>query len=462
MPIWAESARLPTVGAKEDAMADADMRPGGDTIRPADSGRWVGLRTLVMIRYVAVLGQAATLLTVQYGLGLEIPIGPALAAVAVSILFNLLLVSRRPLKSRISTVEAAGQLGYDILQLAVLLFLTGGLENPFALLVLAPVTVSATVLPRRYTIGLGLLAGAAITVLALYHLPFPSPGPALALPDFYLLGLWQALILGILFIAAYVASISDDARRMAAAFNAAQLALAREQQLSAVGALAAAAAHELGSPLSTIAVTAREMARELPIDSELRGDAELLLEQSERCRAILAQLGRPLTADPLSPMTRMPFAALVESAAQPYRSEGVAIEFRVVPIDGDQPTVPRWPEIIQGLGTLIQNAIDFASTAVTIETSWDDDAIHVVIADDGPGFPRATLERFGEPYISGRGGTAGHMGLGIFIAVTLLARTGAEVSCSNSKDGGAIAEVRWSRRRLAEIMAADKLGGMNT
>jgi two-component system sensor histidine kinase RegB len=442
-------------GAEEVAMVDALMRAGDGTARPPDSDRWVGLRTLVMIRYVAVLGQTATLLTIQYGLDFDIAIGPALAAVGISVLFNLLLVFRRPMKSRISAVEAAGQLGYDILQLAVLLFLTGGLKNPFALFVLAPVTVSATVLPRRYTIGLGLLAGIAITVLAFYHLPFPASGQDLVLPDFYLLGLWQALILGTIFIAAYVASISDEARRMAAAFTAAQLALAREQQLSAVGALAAAAAHELGSPLSTIAVTAREMARELPADSELRADADLLLAQSERCRGILAQLGRPLTPDPLSPMSRMPIAALVESAVQPYRREDVTLVFRVDPPDGEQPTVARSPEIIQGLGTLIHNAVDFASATVNIETVWDEDEIRVIIADDGPGFPRSVLERFGEPYISTRRGTAGHMGLGIFIAVTLLARTGGVVSCRNAKGGGAVAEVRWPRRRLTEIMAAD-------
>jgi len=436
-------------------MVDTLIRPGAEVARPADGDRWVGLRTLVMIRYVAVLGQTVTLLTVQYGLDFDIAIGPALAAVGFSVLFNLLLVFRRPLKSRISAVEAAGQLGYDILQLAVLLFLTGGLKNPFALLVLAPVTVSATVLPRRYTIGLGLLAGVAITVLAFYHLPFPAPDQDLVLPDFYLLGLWQALILGTIFIATYVGSISEGARRMAAAFTAAQLALAREKQLSAVGALAAAAAHELGSPLSTIAVTAREMARELPADSELRSDADLLLEQSERCRGILAQLGRPLTPDPLSPMSRMPLAALVESAAQPYRRDDVAIDFRVDPLDGEQPTVSRSPEIIQGLGTLIQNAVDFAADTVTIETAWDDDEISVVIADDGPGFPRGVLERFGEPYISSRGGASGHMGLGIFIAVTLLARTGGAVSCRNARGGGAVAEVRWPRRQLTEIMTAD-------
>ncbi|MCP4327567.1 MAG: ActS/PrrB/RegB family redox-sensitive histidine kinase [Alphaproteobacteria bacterium] len=438
-------------------MVDTAFTPDGAAARQFDSERRVGLRTLVLIRWVAVIGQAVTLLTVHYGFDFRIPIVPALAAVAASALFNLALTFRRPLKSRISPVEAATQLGYDILQLGVLLFLTGGLKNPFALLVLVPVTVSATVLSRGHTIVLGILAAVVITALAIAHLPFPAIGEPVLLPDFYMLGLWEAMILGTVFIAGYVASVSEEARRLSTGFVAAQLALAREQQLAAVGGLAAAAAHELGSPLSTIAVTSREMARDLPPGSELQADAELLVEQSERCRRILAQLGRPLEPDALSPMAQMPIGVLVESAAEPYRDERVELRFEVGAQAGGgrsgEPTVPRRPEIVQGLGTLIQNAVEFAAHTVAIETWWTDGEIVVEIADDGPGFPRAILERFGEPYISNRAGEDGHMGLGIFIAVTLLGRTGGIVLCGNRPGGGATVEVRWSRRVLEEIMA---------
>jgi two-component system sensor histidine kinase RegB len=441
-------------------MTDTAATPNTAPSRMVDGDYGVGLRTLVMIRWVAVVGQTVTLLTVHYGLRFEVPIVPTLIAVGASVLFNLALVFRRPMKSRISHVEAAIQLGYDIVQLGVLLFLTGGLKNPFALLILAPVTVSATVLPRSNTIGLGLVAGTVITVLSVVHLPFPSIGAELVLPDFYILGLWEAMILGTVFIAGYVGSISEEARRLSTGFVAAQLALAREQQLSAVGALAAAAAHELGSPLATIAVTAREMLRDTPSDSDLHADAELLVEQSERCRAILAHLGRPLEPDALSPMSQMPIGALVESAAMPYRSDDVALSFRVRGGGRDdraeEPMVPRRAEIIQGLGTLIQNAVDFAASRVEVETTWDSNEIRVEIADDGPGFPRGVLERFGEPYVSNRAGEGGHMGLGIFIAVTLLERTGGIVLGRNRPGGGGVVEVHWPRRHFAGIMPAGK------
>ncbi len=432
----------------------ADLIAGGEL---AGQTRTVRLRTLVVIRWAAIAGQAVTALTVHYGLNFLVPIGPVLGVIGLSVLFNLLLVFRRPMNSRISAFEASLQLAYDILQLAMLLYLTGGLKNPFALLLLAPVTVSATALPRGATVGLGLLASATITLLSIVHLPFPSLGQALVFPDFYMLGLWEALILGTVFIAGYVGSVSEEARRMSTALNAAQMALAREQELSAVGALAAAAAHQLGSPLGTIAVTAREMAREVPPDSELRGDVDLLIEQSERCRAILAELGQPLARDDLSPLAKLPIGVLVETAGAPYRREGITVEFLAGASDTglreDEPQVPRRSDVIHALGTLIQNAVEFASKRVIVRTTWAADRIRVEIADDGEGFPRSVLERVGEPYISTRSGEDGHMGLGIFIAQTLLERTGGMVTCRNRPDGGAMVSVGWPRGSFEGIMS---------
>lgn len=425
----------------------------GDAADLTARGSRVGLRTLVMIRWVAVTGQTATLLTVHFGFGFELPIVAALGVVAASALFNLALVTRRSMTTQISHGEASAHLAYDIVQLSLLLFLTGGLRNPFALLILAPVTVSATVLPRLNTVALGVMAAVATTVLSVAHLPLPPLDPPLIMPDIYLLGVWEAMILGTLFIAAYVGSVSEEARRRAAALTAARLALAREHQLSAMGALAAAAAHELGSPLGTIAVTAREMAREVPPESDLARDVALLLEQSERCRSILQRLGEPLSPDALSPMSRLPLGALVESAALPYLKAEIDTRFETESEDGSragEPVVERRAELVQGIGTLIQNAIEFAAHEVTVTTSWDADTARVEIADDGPGFPRAVLDRLGEPYISTRAGEKGHMGLGIFIALTLLEYGGAKVTCSNDPTGGALVQIVWPRLRLEE------------
>ena len=256
-----------------------------------ESGR-ISLRTLVPIRWVAIAGQALTLLTVHYAIGFHLPLVPALAVVGASALLNVVLIVRRQVARELSERYAALCLGYDILQLAVLLYLTGGLQNPFSILILAPVTVAATILSRRLVIVLSILAVAAISILALWHLPLPWRTEPLVFPPEIIVGTWTALVLATVFIAAYTWSVAQDARLLRDAVAATQLALAREQRVSAVGALAAAAAHELGSPLATIAVVAKELVRELPSDSPHAEDAALLLSQSERCSRILAELSQ--------------------------------------------------------------------------------------------------------------------------------------------------------------------------
>ena len=236
------------------------------------------------------------------------------------------------------------------------------------------------------------------------------------------------------------------------AFAATQLALAREQRVSAVGALAAAAAHELGSPLATIAVVAKELARDLPPGSPHAEDAALLLSQSERCRMILADLAQQRVSESGSPYARLPISALVEAAGEPYRTEHIRVLYATgaggAGPSGEEPQVARSPEILHGLGNLIQNAVTFARREVIVTTDWDPREITVEVVDDGPGFSPNVLARIGEPYISGRGGEAQHMGLGIFIAQSLLERTGARLGFGNLADGGAQVMVEWPRAAL--------------
>jgi two-component system, sensor histidine kinase RegB len=428
----------------------------------------VSLRRLISMRWVAVIGQAAALLFVHFGLGFDLPIGPALAVVAASALVNLGYGVLRQPQRRLNERDATLTLAYDVLQLGLLLFLTGGLENPFAILMIAPVTVAATILSRRSVIFLCALAISAITVLAIEHWPLPWDGIAPALPPIYVFGIWAALVLSTIFIAAYAWSVAGEARRIRDAFAATQLALAREQRISAVGALAAAAAHELGSPLGTIAVIAKELVRELPSDSPYAEDAGLLLSQSERCRTILAELSHRPEAEGSSPFTRLPISALVEAAGAPYRASGVHVIYATATSTGEEPQVARRPEIMHGLGNLIQNAIQFARREVTVTIAWDRDAVTVEIGDDGPGFAPHLLPRLGQPYLSNRAAPpfarplpakpagrhgepvaeAQHMGLGIFIAQTLLERTGARLDFGNLPEGGAQVVVHWARAAL--------------
>jgi two-component system, sensor histidine kinase RegB len=432
----------------------SDIPPTELSASDPQSGR-ISLRTLVPIRWVAIAGQALALLTVHFGLGFHLPLIPALLVVAASALLNIVLIVRRQVARELSERYAALCLGYDLLQLAILLYLTGGLENPFSILFLAPVTVAATILSRRLVIAVSIVAIAAITAIALWHLPLPWRTGPLLFPPEIIFGAWTALVLATVFIALYTWSVAQDARRLRDAVAATQLALAREQQVSAVGALAAAAAHELGSPLATIAVVAKELVHELPSDSPYAEDAALLLSQTERCSHILAGLSQRPEEDGGSPYARLSISALVEAAGAPYRDRGIRLIFAATgsPED-DEPQVRRSPEIIHGLNNLIQNAVQFARREVTVTTFWDRHRVTVEITDDGPGFMLHLLSRLGEPYLSTRAGAANHMGLGIFIAQSLLERSGARLTFENLEEGGAHVAISWTRTNLETVERA--------
>lgn len=417
----------------------------------------VSARTLITIRWVAIVGQAVAILVVAFGLRFPLPLTLCLWIVAAAAALNLAMQASARFNHRLSDRVAAVSLGFDIAQSTALLYVTGGMENPFSLLLLAPVTVSATILSLRSTIWLCLLALASATLLMAWHLPLPWREAGIKLPELYIHGIWSALMIAILFIAAYTWRVADEARRMSDALAATQMALAREQQLSALGGLAAAAAHELGSPLSTIAVIAADLSRDVPPNSEFAEDVNLLRSESQRCRDILAGLSHHPEIGGGDPFVQLPMSTMIDLATAPHHRDGVdVIVERHGPDqdDGDQPTtasepvIIRSPEILHGLGTLIQNAIQFADSTVEVTVAWNEREVAVIIEDDGPGFPPPVLDRLGEPYLSTRRGTSGHMGLGIFIAKSLLERTGGALEFGNRPDGGASVEARWRRTAI--------------
>ncbi|MEP3115419.1 ActS/PrrB/RegB family redox-sensitive histidine kinase [Nisaea sp.] len=420
-----------------------------------------GARTLTRIRWVALMGQLTSLLVVHFGLGFPLPLEIALGIVASGALYNIVIQAVRQSGRALTTRAAAFGLAFDIAQLGYLLYWTGGLENPFAMMLIAPVTISATILSGAATVWLSFLALVSASALAVVHQPLPWAPAGLKLPSVYVFGLWMAIVIATLFIAGYTYRVSRDARRMSDALGATRLALSREQQLSALGGLAAAAAHELGTPLSTIAVVARELRKDLPKDSEWGEDVDLLLSETARCRDILTQLSRRPDQETMGPFKSMPFSAMVEAAATPYQRDEVVIIIEQHGPDGafdlatdegatmvDQPRVVLTPEMNQGIGTLVQNAVQFAAETVEITVYWDEVKASVIIEDDGPGFSPLVLDRLGEPYVSSRAGKDGHMGLGIFIAKTLLKRGGASLSFSNRAEGGARVTMQWSRGDL--------------
>ncbi len=413
----------------------------------------VRLRTLLLVRWIAIAGQLAGVIVTQAGLGLDLPLAPLLTAIGASAVLNLALSLWRPIP-RLNEGATTVLLAWDTIQLAVLLYFTGGLDNPFALMLLAPVCVAATVLSRGHTAALCALAISAATLLVMRSVPLSWAGSSIDVHGGYLFGMWSALVIGSIFFAIYAGWIAAETRRATQALSATQDALAREQRLAAVGALAAATAHELGTPLGTIHLVANELASEVTPDDPLAEDIALLVREVARCRDILKQLSaRTDPEDAHAPLERLTPAALVESVVQRYRRAG--IEVAIASFGERIPVLPGTPEVLHGLANVLQNAIQFARSRVDVRIAALPDALEMTIVDDGPGFPSTILDHLGEPYVSTRAKDGSHMGLGVFIAITLLERSGAGLDFGNRADGGARVRIRWPLARLVKTGGDD-------
>ncbi|WP_223421885.1 sensor histidine kinase RegB [Tateyamaria pelophila] len=429
---------------------------------------WIRLRTMILLRWVAIVGQLIALIVAQQIYSLQLEVGLCYLAVGVSVVGNLVAIFIFPENKRLTEFENLLMVLFDLLQLAFLLFLTGGLHNPFALLVLGPVTISAAVLTTRSTLFLGGTAIVLVTLLSEYHLPLKTQqGFILRIPDLFVFGNWIALVIAICFIGAYSRRVTSEIHSMSDALSATQLALSREQKLTDLGGVVAAAAHELGTPLATIKLASAELIEELSDHPDLRDDAVLIREQADRCRDILQDMGRAGKDD--LHLRQAPLMTVVQEAAEPHLQRGKTVKFTHDPAAGsevDQPAILRQPEIIHGLRNLVQNAVDFARSSVWVEATWTDDTISLRIMDDGRGFPPQLLGRIGDPFVRRRKTSAERqqrpeyegMGLGLFIAKTLLERSGAELTFSNGGDPygaesvtvhvGAIVEVVWPRKKI--------------
>nr|WP_314255983.1 ActS/PrrB/RegB family redox-sensitive histidine kinase [uncultured Devosia sp.] len=429
----------------------ADGLPLPSTWRP------LRLQTLVLLRWLAVGGQAFGVLFVAFGLGFQVPLVECFLLIGLSAGVNLWLVFHLGDSHQPTSRAAASQIVFDLLQLAGLLSLTGGLHNPFSLLLLAPVSVSASTLPQRVTIAIATLAVLLASILSIWHLPLPwEPGERIVFNRIYVIGIWVSIVCGVVFISAYTMRVAHDARQMADALAATELALSQKERLSALDGLAAAAAHELGTPLSTIALAAKEMRAEAEPGSDLADDVELIIAQAARCRAILAKL-RNLGTEGGDPFAAVPLTDLLAEVARPHEGRGKAILFYYEKSAGPPPVFPRGVGLLYGLGNLIENAADFARTTVRIEAAWDSDAVSVSITDDGPGFAPELMARLGEPYLTSRprdphgpdANKPGGLGLGVFIAKTLLERTGGRLAFENiAPEGHARARIVWPRHAI--------------
>lgn len=422
----------------------------------SDSRR-IKLDTLVGLRWIAIGGQTASILVVWLWLEFPLPgIAWSFALIALSAWLNLFLKIRFPSNLRLRDTPAAMLLAYDTLQLGGLLYLTGGLQNPFAPLLVVPVIVSATGLSLAHTVALGALTVLVTTLLWPFHHPLPwAPGEMNQLPTLYIGAVWASILLACGFAAVYTFRVANEARKLANGLSATELVLEREYHLSELDGLAAAAAHELGTPLATIAVVAKELRKELGPDSPHAADVELLISQSARCREILGRLTSLGTQSDWS-HGRRGITALLAEAVEPYSDGNIVVSVTTGTAAGEEPSDRRNPAILYGIGNLIENAVDFAETRVDVIASWSQSVVTVEIIDDGPGFAPEVIDRVGEPYVTTRAPRgeretpdheAGGMGLGFFIAKTFLERSGARLLLHNRTppETGAVVRVTWPR-----------------
>lgn len=427
----------------------------------ANARRGLRLRTLVLLRWISIFGQLLTVLYVHVGLHFHLPLAPCLGVIALSAMMNLSFGLAWPGSRLTGHWEAVFQLSFDTVEMTVLIGLTGGLSNPFLLLLVAPVTVAAATLPVANTAALALLSASCVTILFFFALPLPwAAGEVFATPWFYRFAMWAATIVGIGYNAAYAWQASAEAARMELALAATQVVLAREQRMSALGGLAAAAAHELGTPLATIQVVTKELLRNSQPGSDLHDDIHLLSTQAERCRDILRRLSRSPDAND-EHHARMGVDQLLDEVAEPFKSVEIAIIRDVEGAPGVALLeVRRLPEVLHGLSAFVENAVDFAKSTVELAAFYDSEHLTIEVRDDGPGFATEVISRLGDPYVTtrsqGEASKSNHhgMGLGFFIAKTLLERTGAQVDFQNAREGGALIFVQWPRKKIEAVATA--------
>jgi len=439
-----------------DLDRQSPMAAQGELAWPGRSMRGrLRMRTLVTLRWVVILGEVALLLVAGLLMGFKAPYALCFGLIGAAAWINLLTGVASPGQRMTGAWEATGQLAFDIVQITGLLYLTGGIGNPFSLMLIAPVTLAAATLPIGPVAVLGALGILGSFGLVFFRFPMKPDGGGFGFHASYMLGSAFANTAGIVVIAGYVRQAAEESARMALALDVTQSVLSREQRLSALGALAAAAAHELGTPLATISIVAKEMAREATLPN-IKEDADLLVAQAARCREILRRLTDAPDAAKDEVHERLSLVQLLHEVLEPHADvKGVRVEAIVTGAPGvTAPDIRRMPEVLHALTSFVENAVDFAASEVLVTARFDAQSVAMEVRDDGPGFAPDILAKLGEPYVTTRpgaeGSRTGHigMGLGFFIAKTLLERTGAQVAFQNARPHGAVVSARWARAAI--------------
>ena len=410
--------------------------------------------TLTFLRYIAIFGQFLAINIVFFYLGLPFPIQLSYIVIFIGLLTNLYLQFGIRI-NQLKDFYAAIFLVFDLIQLSTLLYLTGGIFNPFCFLLIIPAIVSSTFLSMGTTIILGLITSLLLLTLSFFHLPLPGEEMNLLhFPDFYKIGIVISIFIGLIFLSYFGIRFAGETKKRSEALNKLQEVISKEYELESLGGQAAAAAHSLGTPLATISVVAKELKKEIGSDKEISKDIDLLISQTKRCSEILKQISKKQIEEDVF-LSSIKFEDLLEEIINSFKETSSKEIDLDLEDDKNKINIERTPEIIYGLRNFIGNAVKFSKSKVKIYLKSDSQKVEIKINDDGPGIPDDVIDKIGEPYIKSKSkelNLNSGLGLGTFLGKTLLERQGAILSFKkNNGLGGALIIINWEIKKLTNF-----------
>ena len=405
-------------------------------------------KTVVILRWIALIGQLLTIYFVHFIVGFNLPLIFCSLTIFCGGLTNIFIQFNFK-KNQLSNIESTILLFYDVIQLAVLIYLTGGVTNPFIIFLIVPALISSTLLNLASTLFLSIITIMSLILLTFNYFPLPSEGNLhFHVPDYYIFSIPSALVIALIFLNYFGFRFGFEARRRGNALNRLELILAKEQELESIGHQAAAAAHSLGTPLSTITVIAKELKKEITNNKQFKDDVDTILQQAKKCGEILKNISQNKIVDDeyVKNITLQDLLFEITRSFEETTEKKLNLNFtnakKIIPLK-------RSPELTYGIRNFVGNAVKFSKKNVNINLVGNDQTTILQISDDGPGFPDDIYKIIGEPYITTKSkklrSKAG-LGLGTFIGKTLLERKKANIEFLKSNDGGALVEISWNNK----------------
>jgi len=410
--------------------------------------------TLTILRYIAIFGQFIAVNIVFFYLNLKFPLKESYIIIFIGLLTNLFLQFKVKV-NQLKDTYASLFLLYDLFQLSALLFLTGGILNPFSILMIIPAIVSSTFLSMGTTIILGLITSFLLFVISFTHFPLPGlDSNIFAVPNYYTIGILISILIGLIFLSYFGIRFAGETKKRSEALNKLQEVISKEYELESLGGQAAAAAHSLGTPLATISVVAKELKKEIGDNKEYSKDIDLLISQTKRCSEILKKISKKQIEED-NFLSSIKLEDLLQEIIDSFKETSSKHIDLIVNNDTNKIAIRRTPEMIYGLRNFVGNAVKFSKSKVIISLRSDKEIIEIKINDDGPGIPEDIIQKIGEPYIKSRSkelSSNSGLGLGSFLGKTLLERQGAKLLFKkNSELGGALVILTWSPKNFTNF-----------